>query len=390
MAGYEGELQITLSRRGEAVCDARISSSRPLNACRIFVGKSPAETLATLPLLYSVCGTAQEHAAVAALEQATGLTPAPALTAARQLLVWLETAREHLWRIMIDWPELLREPGSKSKLGVLMNMLPTARQGLFGDKGAGLNAAMPAPDIPAIERLVGVLEAALNAEVFGCEPDEWLSLQRPAAVESWIEHGRTPAARLLRRLLEQGWQDLAVTGVPALPVLDPELLNERFDTAVETGFIATPEWGGEACETTPLARQLDQTLVAALVRERGRGLITRLLATLVELAAIPGLLQRQVERLDRADPAAAKAATGIGLGQVEAARGRLIHRVELKDNLVQRYQILAPTEWNFHPAGVLAQGLVTLRSQQPAELEWLSRLLISAVDPCVGYQLKIT
>lgn len=390
MAGYEGELQITLSCRGEAICNAQISSSRPLNACRIFEGKSPAETLTTLPLLYSVCGVAQECAAVTAIEQAMGATPAPALTAARQLLVWLETAREHLWRIMIDWPELLAEPGGKSRLGALMNLLPAARQALFGDQRAPLNAAMPNPDRAAIDRLVGVLEAAMAAEVFGCGPDEWLSLQRPAAVENWIDDGATSAARLLRRLLERGSQDQARTGVPALPALDRVLLGERLDTADETGFIATPEWGGGACETTPLARQLEQTLIAGLAGERGRGLMTRLLATLVELAWIPGVLKRQAEWLERAAAPVATAAAGVGLAQVEAARGRLIHRVALKDNLIRRYQILAPTEWNFHPEGVLAQGLVTLRAQQPEELAWLSRLLISAVDPCVGYRLKIT
>jgi Ni,Fe-hydrogenase I large subunit len=78
---------------------------------------------------------------------------------------------------------------------------------------------------------------------------------------------------------------------------------------------------------------------------------------------------------------------GIGLGRVEAARGSLAHRVEIADGHIRRYQILAPTEWNFHPRGVLAQGLI---ESGPWHLdERLARLLVTALDPCVPYQIKM-
>ena len=105
MAGFEGKLSIDLVRAGAAIDRVSIASSRPLQASSIFRGRGAEETLKTLPLLYSVCGTAQAQAAVSAVERAMGRVPDAAVGVARELLLWLETAREHLWRIMIDWPE---------------------------------------------------------------------------------------------------------------------------------------------------------------------------------------------------------------------------------------------------------------------------------------------
>jgi hypothetical protein len=83
-------------------------------------------------------------------------------------------------------------------------------------------------------------------------------------------------------------------------------------------------------------------------------------------------------------------ASGVALA--DAARGALLHRVEVADGLVQRYQILAPTEWNFHPDGVVAQGLerIARSGVGGTELERLARLYITAVDPCVEYRLSVS
>ncbi|HCO77416.1 MAG TPA: HupV protein, partial [Rhodocyclaceae bacterium] len=40
---------------------------------------------------------------------------------------------------------------------------------------------------------------------------------------------------------------------------------------------------------------------------------------------------------------------GRGVGLVEAARGALGHWLEVANGRIQRYQIIAPTTWNFSP-----------------------------------------
>lgn len=77
-----------------------------------------------------------------------------------------------------------------------------------------------------------------------------------------------------------------------------------------------------------------------------------------------------------------------GFGVAQAARGQLLHHVTVDGDHIQRYQILAPTEWNFHPQGAVAQSLSQLDTQS-IDVEQQARLIIHAIDPCVGYDLTI-
>ncbi|MDD5502568.1 MAG: hypothetical protein PHH26_03780 [Candidatus Thermoplasmatota archaeon] len=79
----------------------------------------------------------------------------------------------------------------------------------------------------------------------------------------------------------------------------------------------------------------------------------------------------------------------MGLAQVQAARGLLIHRLELRLGRVHHYRIIAPTEWNFHPEGIVAQGLKQLKAGNPNDLQRQAELFINAVDPCVQYELHL-
>jgi hypothetical protein len=76
-----------------------------------------------------------------------------------------------------------------------------------------------------------------------------------------------------------------------------------------------------------------------------------------------------------------------------------VHRLELlRDDApattrVLGYRILAPTEWNFHPAGVVAMALADIAAAEglsTAEREARSRMVITAVDPCVDYRLSVS
>jgi coenzyme F420-reducing hydrogenase alpha subunit len=76
------------------------------------------------------------------------------------------------------------------------------------------------------------------------------------------------------------------------------------------------------------------------------------------------------------------------LAQVEAARGRLVHGVEIEDGIVRRYAILAPTEWNFHSDGGAALGLADIAGRERDARE-IADLFVTTVDPCVGYELRV-
>jgi Ni,Fe-hydrogenase I large subunit len=74
---------------------------------------------------------------------------------------------------------------------------------------------------------------------------------------------------------------------------------------------------------------------------------------------------------------------------VETARGRLAHRVELAGERVRRYQVMAPTEWNFHPEGPLVCGLIGLETEDRETLRQHATMAVMALDPCVGYRVDV-
>lgn len=59
MNAIEGQLNIDLYPNKIAQARVEISSSRPLQASRVMIGKTPEEVLKVLPLMYNVCGVAQ-------------------------------------------------------------------------------------------------------------------------------------------------------------------------------------------------------------------------------------------------------------------------------------------------------------------------------------------
>ena len=51
--------------------------------------------------------------------------------------------------------------------------------------------------------------------------------------------------------------------------------------------------------------------------------------------------------------------------------------------IVQSLQVLSPTDWNLHPAGVLAEAL-----RQVNESDSATRLAV-AFDPCVPFRIEL-
>jgi Ni,Fe-hydrogenase I large subunit len=71
------------------------------------------------------------------------------------------------------------------------------------------------------------------------------------------------------------------------------------------------------------------------------------------------------------------------------SRGLLLHWVQLEDGPLQAdsaraasYRVLAPTEWNFHPQGALAEALRSGRLDAAQ-----AGLAGSVLDPCIAFEV---
>lgn len=384
MTGIEGLIQIQLRYRDGGVRAVSISSSRPVQASKVFVGKTIVETLETIPLLFSICSTAQACAATRACEQALGVKPDAFNEQVRDALVDMETLREHLWRILLDWPSFYGGEADKAALAQMIAIQGDFRQALCA--GGDVFRTGGADCEPVAETLADVqarLMALLQQTVFAQTTDEWLAMQDPQALRAWAGQERTIAARLIDHVLGRGWSASGSCESTALPGIEDGLLYEAMQ---DPGFIAQPQWQGHCCESTSLTR-CDSPLLKELKSNYGNGLLVRLLAHLTEIAELAegiNKLSAPVRSLRTYSVTAAHR----GIGRVAAARGELAHSVQLEDSVISDYRILAPTEWNFHPQGIVNKALCSLKGDMD-QVKQQAELLITAIDPCVAYDLVI-
>ncbi|MCU7920821.1 MAG: nickel-dependent hydrogenase large subunit [Candidatus Thiodiazotropha sp. (ex Epidulcina cf. delphinae)] len=389
----EGGLRIELHRQEDSIDQVRILSTRPLQLTRLFEGKPVEELLRMIPMLYSVCATAQACASVQACRQALRLDTDRQAALAEQMLVTVETAREHLWRILIDWSGFAGIPIDRPLVASLSILIPRAKQACFGN--GDLFTLKPVLQLDQ-KSFASIIEQIANIgthAVFGIQPSAWYAMDSMGSFNRWLDEGATIASQLLRQLRDRELGHLGDGGSFLLPDIAPQAMSQRLARADADRFIAAPDWEGNTYETNPLARQASHPLLQHLNRHFGSGLMTRMVARLLELASIPDQLSAQLvglagEQVGAKEKPSAESGQQ-GLGEVEAARGRLIHRAVQQDGVITSYQILAPTEWNFHPQGVVARGLQGLPAENESLLKHQADLFINAVDPCVGYQLEI-
>jgi uptake hydrogenase large subunit len=385
--GLEGCIDVNLRWDGRTILQVEVSSNRPLAACRVLEGKPWQESEALVPRLFSVCGRAQVVAAAGAGEAARGALAEPDVILVREWAIAAECLQEYAWRLLLDLPVLLGETSQPDRVAALRRELQPA------PLPSGLHPwwHFPAGDAQrsgwkaAAERVCGLLAEA----VFGVPPADWLSLDSLKGLEQWMKAGKTLPARHLWAV----WQsDILGSGGASLPWFSADEAAAIFAGRMGgDDFIRVPERGGMPAETGALGRLESHPALAEAVSIRGRTPAVRLLARLVETARLVArLAQLAAGVVDEPWHRNAPLAAGSGFSVTETARGMLLHRVELVGDKVVRYRILAPTEWNFHPRGALAQGLNGRPAASVADAVAAARLLIHSLDPCVGCRVQVS
>jgi coenzyme F420-reducing hydrogenase alpha subunit len=342
----EGEITVRLTLAQGRIASVDIASTRAPLPPALTHGRAPDEVAGLLPRLFAVCGQAQGAAAAAALDAAAGSAPSPQRHAARTAAITREAIVELASRLLLDWPRTL---------GV-------------------------APEVAAVARLrqvdAGAFDATAQAvaagSVFGESPDAWLNR---TTLDDWTTAGRTLPARLLAQL-ERENPGLGGVTVAALPTDSTWL--DTLPALDDTGFAQRPTWHGEPALVGPLAQHRHHPLLS----ERNGDIAAHFIAQLIALA------ERLVAATAPAALSARRLADGSGAAVAETARGPLLHQARVADGAVTGYRIIAPTEWNFHPAGVLVSGLVRRPADAPHARRDAERLA-QALDPCVACRVEV-
>jgi hypothetical protein len=330
-----------------------IQSTRPIGLTRLCAGR-PADALPTLlASVFTLCGHAHKLAARLAVSAARGQAAQP--TAAEQADLRLGTARDQILRLVHDWPRSL--PGAPGADTVALHTCP-----LWQKPVAGRSVW---PD----------LVDWLHLQLLGMSPTPWLQQHNMDPLnwaQHWCQQACTPLARLLTsqrlRLLALPTPGHSLNLQQASPAQLVALAHHMADPA----FCGQPHWQGDVPDTGPWHRAHDPLGLPA--HNAWMRLISRC-TDLLRLAT------------QNTQPWLATHAMAVaphhGIAWVETARGLLVHAVQLDPasggQHVARASVLAPTDWNFHPAGNLAQALATVNDAHDA------RRLAVAFDPCVEF-----
>lgn len=378
----EGELIVRLDCREQRVRKVTVRSTRPMVAARVLTGRSAADAVTMVPKLFSVCGGAQGAAAAAALVAAGAMrlwVDGPS----RDREVMLESLQDAFWHLLIDWPNVTGSAPCATPVAAARFEIASSTRATDGT--SRLN------DAKAMRELGARLTTIAAEAIFGMPPAEWLELVDVDALRAWCANGGTVPAVLLGHVLSDE-PTLCRSAIALMPPAQADVLLRATVPALrdEATFARAPTWAGAPVETGALARQRNEQLVQAVHKKFGNAVVTRVVARLVELALLVLELQEKAVRTNRPPRIQSiPLGTNEGLAAVETARGLLLHRAQLRDERVVDYQIVAPTEWNFHSQGALARGLEGLESEDELRLLRSARLAVHALDPCVGFRVEV-
>lgn len=368
-----------------------LHSTRRALAPLLARGRAADALPALMAAAFALCAGAHRLAAERAVRAARGdlgdlgdlgdvgdLGDGPTEPAHARALQW-DTLREHLRRLWLDWPRTLGAP--------------TAAGGPDAASDARRLASCPAlapgepPTGEAAEQRLADTRTWLAEHVYGQPVADWLAgwCHHPERwLNAWCAGSVTDAARHLAACRT------TALGLPSRPVplsvhasrLELTRLVAQLDR--DPRFELHPVWRGRCAETGPWTRLNDPLAVPDAQGEHPiANAWLRLGARLADLARLV-LPDRPAQAgAGWLRQGAFAPEPGIGVAWCEMARGLLVHRVRLAADdpaTVADCRVLAPTEWNFHPHGSVAQTLARLPPQvKPSTV----RVLAAAFDPCV-------
>jgi hypothetical protein len=345
---------------------------------RLLSGQSGEAIERLLGQLFTLCSHAHRRTARLAV-QAAQVQDEKFQTQQPGIFLCLETARDHLRSMALDWPRHQRAlAASSTQLDWLRGCpLPMNHTPLSGSEDE------------AWETLAQVrhwLEDKVLGQAIG---ESLLRHEQAETLHQWCQThaNHWPPAQALHT-----WSALAHDLTPdtrSLDLLDTDLARQTAnlravaqEISSNPGFAQHPTWLGQCAETGPWTRlrhrhHTSHTSTWARLASRW--------TELLEIAAMPKHLPTPQP------PLLAQGALRLGEGQAiawcEMARGLLLHWVQLDaQGRVAGYQVLAPTEWNFHPQGILAQALTSL----PAHDAKSALTLAAAFDACVECTVSVT
>lgn len=377
----DNSFQIVVHHSRGKVTRTEVHSHRALEAGQLMVGRSPEEVVSMMPRLFPIGYRAHQTAALWALEEAYQLGVKAYHHKARALMVHFESLAQSLMRLLADWPALLGRAPVQVDLDGLERALSAA---LYGDKPPFFFGERTAQgDSEALAKIAGELAGLLETHLLGLPPKAWNSMSIEH-LQAWVDESPALGAEVVRY-----YGQLPAVKEPQIEPLGWPSSSEwhrALNAPLGVEMIYTPQLDGQLKETGAYARQARHLLLKDYAARRPNPLVLRLLGRLSDLCWQLSRLELGLE-IPAQGPGVQKK-TGSGLAQIESARGRLVHRLEVEADKVRRYQIISAAEWNFHPKGLVPKALIGLEAA-PEQISAVAAAWTRALDPFVRVPIKL-
>jgi hypothetical protein len=361
----EGRLEVQLCTQSGRVTDVQVRSTRRTDFSRVLVGLPVDGALRLVPSLFSICAAAQAIAGLEACEAALGVQVDARQHALRKTLAALEALDNHAFQVFVEWPRQLGAPPNVAPFRALRAAIDQVRRGVTqGGPWAVLGGVVGPVTAPSLEGLRAAVELLAPAQ----------AVRELDAFEAWAR-----GAPLLEAARGAGAHLAAKVNTPLLPPQPPAWFAARMTSEA---FSAQPSVDGVPAEAGALGFVTDAPLVAQVLAREGRTTWARLVARFADVARLVDVVAGGVvEARGATTSAPASLGSGQGAGVADTSRGRLAHAVAVEQGRVTSWRTVAPTEWSFHPAGVLREALV---GEDAAGAQEKARFLVTALDPCVA------
>ncbi len=361
-----------------------LRNERPELVSGLSKGRPASALPGLVSTLLSMCG--QAHLLASRLAVDAARCQPRTLTEQEAQTLQIETLREHLRRLWLDWPRLLegQVDASLSQLQSLHEapVLQGSLSRVVGDRHAVLDAT----------------SGWLSEQVFDMPPDIWLTrwLQGDEVwLAEWCRSCTSTPARLLAAV-QPGAQGTSAPVQALCPEDEAALRTLAHGLATDAGHARQPAWPLPFVETGPWCRLHERC-------DAGKPLTLwwRMAGRLADLARLVlpdahaqghGHLNLGPTGMQALRHGSLMLPEHTGLAWVEMARGTLIHWVQLDgastEARVRACQVVSPTEWNFHPQGPAAR-LMSAVPDGP-DFAHQAALIVAAYDPCVPFAIVTT
>ena len=398
----EGEAELVCGYENERVSDVQIRFATSRHIETILKGKDPLDALAINPRVCGICGHAHLIATVRALESCyENVKLTQKAEKIREITLSLELLQNHFkWFYLTVMP--LLELGEDVEKAAMPSRIVGEMIALAAGQYPHTSYAIPGGIVSQITplELLGIKERLKEVQtifsdnIIDADPSFFKDCDK---VELMLDRrGDLPAA--MKRILERGWERIGKSldrfivfggGLfkpgKSIGTRITENLSLRYieEEPIKNSAAMRVSYKKREFETGPLARAMlrKTPLVKEAHRRYGDSIFTRILARVCE---IPQLiiyideLLKQIEPSEESwiDPGQLPPKSS-GTGVVEAARGSLVHKLEIEEGVISKYEIITPTQWNLSTGtterpGVAQKAILGLLRNDPIDLVFKS------------------